>query len=463
MKEVNEVRPRSTTSYRSNLNSPLPLIAANLNLSGHVLPHKQTKHIMLLLLGFLEVLIMATGDASAAEIQLSTTFKRTKAPETGRLAVQLTGGEGFTYPLYFYISSITRDGKYLIYHRAARGEVQLHRLNLATGQSRQLTDAKCPDTQWKPWCVPSGSGVLDHRSVLNVPRGLVVYFDGNDVRCVNVETLDDKLLFTMPEDREPYGQNCTTPDGKWLVYIETPRGSIWGEPCKDAAVLAYNFDTGKQRTLCRIDSAIFHVTAYDNEHFLVSHPAEREGMLMTDMTSGEIAPLRDGDPGVVGHPIHSQVTSRGIAYEVPGAQISGLYDPLTRRRFEFSFPTQFQYIHTGCDPEGRLWFYENSSAWDKFDVHDIHCLLSVDRRKGTQWMRLTGTWPTYGGGQKAHFHPRLTPDRKWILFTGGDSTTRSNHIFLLDVSDLKDTEGISQELLSPTGANSVIRDVGSRP
>ena len=386
-------------------------------------------------------------------LQLSDTFKRLKAPETGRLAVQLTSGEAFTYPLYFYVPTITGDGKYLIHHRAANGEVQLYRLALATSESRQLTFATCEHTQWRPWCVDSGRGVLDHRSVLNVPRNLVVYFDGNDVHSVHVETLEDKHLFTIPNDREAYGQNCTTPDGNWLVYIHTPKGSIWGEPCKGAQVAAYHFDTGRQKTLCTIDSAVFHVTAYDNEHFIVTHPADHEGMMMTDMTSGRIVPLRDSDPGTQGHPIHCQVTTRGIAYEVPTARVSGLYDPLTRRRFEFPYPEPFQYIHTGLDPQGRLWFYENSSDWDKFDTHDIYALVRLDRKNGNEWLRLTGTWPTYGGGQKAHFHPLLTPDRKWILFTGGDPETETSHIFLLDVSDLKDSEGISRNLLSHTGAN----------
>jgi hypothetical protein len=395
------------------------------------------------------------GRASAAEMPLSATFKRSVAPETGRTTVQLTDGAGFTYPLYFYIPSITRDGRYLVYHRAAGGEVQLHRLNLATGESRQLTHATCPDTQWRPWCVDSGRGVLDHRSVLNVPRGLAVYFDGNKVRSVNVATLADEPLFTIPADREAYGQNGCTPDGKWLVYIHTPRGAIWGEPCHGAAVVAYNFDTGKQRTLATIDSAVFHVTAYDNEHFIVTHPAEHEGMMLTDMTSGRIELLRDNDLGARGHPIHSQVTSRGVAYEVPDARRLGLYDPLARRRFEFPFPDEFRYIHTGRDPEGRLFFYENSSAWDKFDVHDMHALVRLDAARGNQWLRLTGNWPTYGGGQKAHFHPQLTPDRKWIMFTGGDPATETNHIFLLDVSDLSDSQGISMDLLNPTGANDI--------
>lgn len=380
--------------------------------------------------------------ASSVELKLSEKFRRLQAPETGRGAVQLTSGEGFAYPLYFYIPSITRDGRYLVYHRAAGGEVQLHRLDLATAESRQLTFATCPDTQWRPWCVDSGAGVLDHRSVLNVERNLVIYFDGNDVRSVHVETLEDRHLFTLPPDRDAYGQNCTTPDGQWLVYIHVPKGCIWGEPCHGAAVAAYHFDTREQRTLCRIDSAVFHVTAYDNEHFIVTHPADHEGMMLTDLASGKIVPLRDGDPGALGHPIHTQVTRRGVAYEVPKFQLSGLYDPFTRRRFEFSFPEYFHYIHTGRDPEGRLWFYENSSDWDKFDTHDMHALVKLDPAEGDRWLRLTGNWPTFGGGQKAHFHPQLTPDRKWILFSGGDPASRSAHIFLLDVSDLGDSEGI---------------------
>jgi len=383
--------------------------------------------------------------ANAVELKLSPTFRRLSAPGTGRLAVQLTSGEGFTYPLYFYIPSITRDGKYLIYHRAARGEVQLYRLEFATGKSVKLTNAKCPDTQWRPWCVNSGRGVLDHRSVLNVQRNLVIYFDGNEVRAVHVETLEDRKLFVIPRDREPYGQNCCTPDGQWFVYIHTPRGATWPKPCKGAAVVAYNFDTGEQRILCTIDSAIFHVTAYDNEHFVVTHPPDHSGMLWTDFKSGRITLLRDNDPGAKGHPIHSQVTSRGIMYEVPDARLVGIYDPFKRRRFEVPYPPEFKYIHTGRDPQGRLWFYENSTDWDKFDEHEIWFLKSVDQNRRGQWMRLTGTWPTYGAGQKAHFHPQLTPDRKWILFTAGDPQTKTNHIYLLDVSNLKDTRGVPQD------------------
>lgn len=394
----------------------------------------------------------ASAAAAPAAMPLSPTFKKLKAPETGRAAVQLTTGNAFCYPLYYFIPTFTKDARYLIHHRAEAGQVQLWRLDLQTGQSVQLTRADCPDTQWKPWCVDSGRGVLDHRSVLNVARGLVIYFDGNKVRTVHVETLKDEPLFEIPADREAIGQNCCTPDGKYLVYIHTPRGSIYRKPCQGAAVVAYDFDTRQQKVLTTIDSPIHHVLPYDNEHFLFCHPFDHTGMMMTDLTSGKWTELRQGDPGARGHLCHFLATARGIAYEVPGKpqQVAGLYDPLTRRRFEFLLPTHFGYSHTGWDPEGRLWFFEESGK-----QHDLWFLVRVaaEAGKDNTWLKLTGHWPTYGKGQKSHFHPQLTPDRRWILMTGGDPATQTNHLFLLDASDLKDTEGISADLLSPTGAN----------
>ena len=42
-------------------------------------------------------------------------------------------------------------------------------------------------------------------------------------------------------------------------------------------------------------------------------------------------------------------------------------------------PDQFQYIHTGWDPAGRIFVYENSTDWDRFDVHDMYFLVRLDR------------------------------------------------------------------------------------
>jgi len=401
-----------------------------------------------------------------AVIKLSGKFKRLKAPGTNRPAVQLTSGKATCYPLYYFIPSLTRDLKYLVHHRAGSGEVQLHRLDLQSGQSVQITKGDTPKTGWDNWCTEAGRGVLDHRSVLSVADGRVVYFTGvkgDTARSVDIATLKDTVLFKLPEGYRAAGQNCITPDGKWLAYIESPIKSWYRRPVKGkpARVAAYNFKTAERRVLCEIDCHIHHVIPYDNERFVFCHPPNGMGMLMTDLTSGKYEYLRAGDPGVSvkagdntvrGHVCHFVATTRGIVYEViPSSgkgNYAGLYDPLTRARFEFPLPRAFGYTHTGWDPRGELWFWEDAKR------HHLVAARSVSAG-GSEFFDLTGQWRTYGRGQKSHFHPQLTPDRKWIMFVGGDPATKTNHIFLLDASDLKPARGISRRLLSKTGEKNI--------
>lgn len=387
-------------------------------------------------------------------IKISESFKRLTSPGTNRRVIQLTEGPGFCYPLYYFIPSICSN-RYVIHHKAEGGEVQLFRLDLTTGESRQLTYATYPHTHWYPWCYPSGRGVLDHRSVLNEAREEVIYFDGNKVRVVNILTLEDRLLFVLPEDRMAIGQNCVTPDGNWFVYIHADRerfdssfdesrtypGKRW--VVTGTSLAAYHLDTGEHRSIVNLDSPLHHVNAYDNEHLVFCHPAIENGMLFTNLQGGWYSHLRtqDDNGGCV---CHYTATKRGLMYEVltssqgGDGNTIGLYHPFTHRKYELRLPAYFGYTHTGFDEAGRLWFFENETK----DVHDLHFLIAHDPDRGDRWMKLFGNWQTYGLEQKSHFHPRLTPDRNWILFTAGDPLTETNHLFLLDVADLADTAGI---------------------
>jgi len=399
-------------------------------------------------------LAMTTATAEPPPLKLSETFPRLKAPGTERLAVQLTSANEACYPLYYFTPSISRDGKYLVYHRYENKTVQLWRLNLETAESVQLTHANGTNTDWRPWQREPGlGGIMDYRSTLNVARNLVIYFDRNQARVIDLETRKDELLFALPADREPIGQNTTTPNGKWLLYIDAPAGAENPKPCRGAKLMAYQFDTREQKLLCTVDNAIHHVLAYDNEHFIVNHPPGHNGIIWTDLASGQWTELREGDPGIKGHSCHQLPTTRGISYEVFGAGpcvISGLYDPLTRRRFQFYLPREFAYTHTGWDRDGRLWFWETTGKAG----HSLWYLEKIERATGGVFKPLTGDWPIATPRQRGHFHPQLTPDRRWVLMTGGDDQKRSQ-IFLLDISDVPDTIGITPALFSATGENDV--------
>lgn len=146
-------------------------------------------------------------------------FTEKHAPGTKRKVLQLTSGDATCYPLYYFIPTFSSDGSRIVYHRAADGEVQIYCLDLTSGESVQLTHGSAEETQWIPWCIDSGKGVLDHRSVLDNVADRLIYFDGNDVRCVDLDATNDHLLFSLPEDRLPIGQNCISSDGKWFIYI----------------------------------------------------------------------------------------------------------------------------------------------------------------------------------------------------------------------------------------------------
>jgi hypothetical protein len=375
-------------------------------------------------------------------------FPELAAPGTDRRVLQLTDDPGFCYPLYYYVPSLTPDG-YLVYHRAHDGDVQLYSLDLDSGESTQLTDATATDTQWRPWCTDPGEGVLDHRSALNVSRGEVIYFDGTDVRTADVESGARESLFSLPEDRVAIGQNCVTPDGEWFVYIHHDRegframfedGEVHRHRSEGTVLAAYHVDSGEHRTLVRIDSPIHHVLPYDDEHFVFCHPATENGMLWTDLEGGWYSHFRTRDE-FGGAACHHLATARGITYEVLEGSAgvrAGRYDPFTHDRFEFRLPDDFGYTHTGYDPDGKLFFYETEGERG----HEIR-YLDRYREDGThEWEQIVGDWPTYGGGQKSHFHPRMTPDRNWLVMVAGDDATETNQVFAVDVADLSHSTGV---------------------
>ncbi len=428
----------------------------------------------------------------SASFALSENFNR-RVLANGRKVVQLTMGEAFCYPLYYYIPSLSKDLKYLVYHRAEKNEVQLHRLDLGSGESVQLTHGTAGKTGWDNWDDEAGSGILDHRSVLNVATGEVVYFageSGKEVCSVNLETLVQKSWFDLPDEYYAGGQNCISPDGKYLVYITNPVGSKYLEPLPDkpSKVMAFEFSSGEQTTLCEVFFHIHHVIPYGNEHFVVCHTPNGCGLLLTSLTEGGYTVLRAGDPGLLvkendpkigGHACHYLTTRHGISYEVipfatgveqgeeyqqavgvSGGFFAGLYDPITRARFEFPLPDHFQTTHMGWDPEGLRWFWEITPSWGTASPHKLVYLRRIDSSGKAEFMDLTSEWMNYGTKQKSHHHPQLTPDPNWLLFVAGDDATETNHIFLLNVSDLPETDGVGPELLSPDGANDIHELIG---
>jgi len=129
--------------------------------------------------------------------RLSSCFRHLKAPETGRAAIQLTAGDAFCYPLYYFIPSFTPEEDRMVFHSERSGSVQLYSMDTTSGKITQLTDGHTADSNWKIWCPRPTTGIYDHLSVLNGPRREVCYFQDAEIRTTHLDTLENRKLHSL--------------------------------------------------------------------------------------------------------------------------------------------------------------------------------------------------------------------------------------------------------------------------
>lgn len=387
---------------------------------------------------------MKPGDISTAEP------RELRDPQTGRRIIQLTSGPWDDYPLYYFIPTITSDGRSLILHRLREGQVQYHRLDLDTGKTVCLTGATAPMALWRPWAQPPTCGVREYLGALNLVTDELVYLDGWDIRAVHVRTLADRLIAQVPQDRFACSQTGISPDGRYFAFAHADRA--WYESHKNAdpprqtakacKIDVVDLRTGASRTVLTMNGWISHSTFYDNERIILSHPPTEQGILMVDLTGEWVLALRPQSPDG-SQTCHYQATQHGVMYELntyaqPVSRehgTMGVFNPDTRKRREYRVGARI--THIGFDPEGLCWFGEQIREVPRFGRLIGWCpRLSPDRE--SEFVALTEPVQTCGDQflQRAHVHPSLTPDRRSILFTRGDERTNSNHPCLLDISDL---------------------------
>ncbi len=372
---------------------------------------------------------------------------------TGRRLVQLTSGDAFDMPMYYYIPTYDRNGKAIVFQRydERTGEVQLYKIDVASGETVQLTAAKTPNSLWRPHLQPPGHGVRDLLCAVNVAKNEVIYFDDRSIRAVDLATLADREIGRVPEDRTPSGLTGVSPNGRYFVYPHFNRA--WWEanlPPKpqperwhprDSQLDLLDLQTGKVTTLMYVNFWITHANFYDDHRILFCHTATDYAVLMTDLLHpGQYENIRTHSAD--GWPNHYNVTNRGVMYEMlndskNGQTIAGIYDPETRARREYRLALSQGRLHIGRDPEARLWFFE-TTVDGKPTIMFYPRLAPGVLNPGRALM--SGDYATFSNNQRSHFHPSVTPDRKHILFTGGDARNQTNHLFLLDISDLSDTE-----------------------
>ena len=153
------------------------------------------------------------GDITPAE------WSTERDPQTGRTLTRLTDGSSNSYALYYFVPSVTPDGRYLVFHSERSGEVQLYRLDLTTGEIGQLTDGHTRDAGWAVWCEWHLNGIYNHLSAINPVSGEAWYFQDDELRATDIASFANRQVRRLPPGRMSIGQSAFSPSGNWFAYI----------------------------------------------------------------------------------------------------------------------------------------------------------------------------------------------------------------------------------------------------
>jgi hypothetical protein len=394
------------------------------------------------------------GDITPAE------WREERDPDTGRKVVRLTDGRSNSYALYYFVPSVTPDGRFLVFHSERGCEVQLYRLDLASGAIGQLTDGHTKDAGWAVWCEWHVDGIYNHLSAIHPVSGEVYYFQDDEIRATDVASFANRLVAKLPAGRLSIGQSAFSPDGRWFGYVHADAANYTAllrdrEERTRAGTFSWDREhhtsfrnaipttlvlvdtaTGAQRDVIATDFHFHHVLFVDNRTILLNHPKECAGMWVIDVDGDNIRHLRPAEaPGAHGAMVNHQViTARGIAYEsvayLPGGRETyfGMYDTTTDRFSEALLPAD-GYVHVGFDPAGRFEFAE--CAGPKHELLAVH--HAVDGQLTTSLLRRLAS-PAHDD-QRHHAHPFLAADRQRLYFTDW-SAEGFAQICAMDVADL---------------------------
>ncbi|MEO6847757.1 MAG: hypothetical protein ABI443_09360 [Chthoniobacterales bacterium] len=389
-------------------------------------------------------------------------WKEMKDLETGRQLTQLTSAKGASYPLYYFVPSITKDGRYLIFHSERSGWVQLYRLDLTSGAIVQLTDGRTSRSGWGIWCERRLRGIYNHLSTLDTAHNEVFYFQDDEIRATHVETIENRLVAKLPPGRIPMGQTAFSNDGSLFAFIHADEKKfnqmlderdaafamrvsstsleMFRELGGDITLGVIDTKTGSYREVITTDYLFHHVLFLDDQTLLINHPKGCHGMWTVDLSGKNIRNLRPHTaPGAHNAQIcHQVLTKNGILYEAnhrgeDGHKIYiGRYQPETDSFEEVLLPVG-GYIHVGSDPLGEFTFIEVASG--THEIRSVH----FPRDPAKFNTRLLRTLGPVKENQRNHAHPFLTPDRKSMIFTDL-SENGYNQIYRMDVSDLTSLE-----------------------
>ena len=387
------------------------------------------------------------------------TVGRTYAPEwrdyldplTGRRVRQLTDAPAEDYHLYFYNSSITPDGKYLIFISERTGMSNLFRLDLQSGMILQLTDARPVRAEYWPF-TEAIQGVGACLPTLGNGGQEVFYFEGTDLFAVEIEGLKRRQLLSLPSDRRPSmlqanASGDTLVFATWdeTLFMERSQRAYAGEKFPDerffqettSTIMRVNALTGQaEEVFCKERFWINHVHVNPHNRDLILFCHEYSGlpdrMWLLDVANGHCEPI----PGQGADEWYEHEFWSGDGQRV--CFHGGLLGDSTQGFCGWCSPDGSNYTRAYHSTSGRAYAHYNlhPDPDGQTMVTDGEarpgCMSKVHLRDGIQVFEILCRHDSYtfGDDQRCHPHPSFTPDGRQVIFTS--NRTGSSNVYLTD-------------------------------
>lgn len=383
------------------------------------------------------------------------TVGRTYAPEwrdyqdplTNRHVRQLTNSPAEDYHLYFYNPSVTPNGQHLIFISERTGISNLFRLDLETGVIVQLTDAQPVRAEYWPFTT-AVQGVGACLPAIGNHGWEVFYFEGNDLFAVEIASLKQRHVLSVPEDRRPsmlQANGDTLVFATWdeSLFMDRSQRAYAGEKFPDehfyqetaSTIMRVEAESGLAEEVLRKEKFWInhvHVNPYNRDLILFCHEYSElpDRMWLLDLSNGCCEPIPgQGADEWYEHEFWSQ----------DGQRICFHGGSLTDKTVGFCgwcSPDGTNYIKAYHNTSGRAYAHYNLHPDEQTMVMDGEarpgCISKVHLRDDCQEFEVLCRHDSYtfGDDQRCHPHPSFTPDGSQVIFTS--NRTGSSNVYLTD-------------------------------
>lgn len=407
------------------------------------LPRRSFLRTLALAPACLSIPYLRCGEATPGKgrtFRIDDEVKELKDPDTGARVMKLTGDGSDNVHLYFTSDSFLQDSEHIVFASNRTGRYQFYLLEIPNKRLVQLTD---------------GAKIRPHLGCLS-RNGQLAYFDGNVLRALKVDTLEDREVYRVPDGFDPHLPTCSA-NGNFVAFGYKEKLATSTLTSVLYSSMAETYFQHPTTVIMRLNMGNGQPTAVWGERMWISHvlmhPTQPDTIVFCHEGGGNVKqrmwvvnvaqqlartpvalyPMRPGEFTV--HEYFTRAGEVGFQYEVEREGKMEYYNAFIR--------TDGTWIRQYRLPGPRPGHIQSNS--DNTLIVGDRGFLSPDDKTGGVYMSLM----THGNGianvrrlcrhtpgptQESHGHPVFSPDDRWVLFNS--RIGQKENIAMADVTSL---------------------------